>query len=147
MIERTSLPVVCAVLEDGAGRVLVAQRPAHNHHALKWEFPGGKIEPGEPPESARRREKPEELGCDAVIVRALPHFTHDYGDVVIAMFPFVCRLAPASPAPHPHEHVAVRWVIAADLLTLDLAAADVPVVASYRPKKPGPFAAGQSDEK
>ena len=126
-----ALPVVAAVIEDAAGRVLVAQRPATKHLALKWEFPGGKIEPGESPEVALLRELREELGCEAVIVHALPCFNHDYITVVIALFPFVCRLAPASPAPHAHEHVALRWVLPGDLSSVDLAAADLPVVASY----------------
>lgn len=126
------IAVACAVLENSSGLVLVAQRPAHKHLGLKWEFPGGKVDAGETPSAALLRELREELACDAVITRALPVFTHDYGDVRIEMFPFVCRLAPASPAPHPHEHVALRWVPSADLLSLDLAAADLPVVASYR---------------
>ena len=50
-----SIPVVAAVIEDGAGRVLVAQRPAHKHLALKWEFPGGKVEANESPEAALAR--------------------------------------------------------------------------------------------
>jgi 8-oxo-dGTP diphosphatase len=125
---------VCAVLEDAAGRVLVAQRPAHKHLALKWEFPGGKVEPGEAPEAALLRELTEELGCTAVVVRALPSFIHDYGTIRIEMMPYVCHLGPASASPHPHEHIALRWVRPTDLSepTLDLAAADLPVVAAYR---------------
>ena len=128
----SAIPVVCAVLEDGSGRVLVAQRPAHKHLGLKWEFPGGKVEAGELPATALLRELQEELGCTVVVTRTLPAFHHDYGTVVIGMVPFVCRLAPDSPAPHPHEHAALRWVDPADLPSLDLAAADWPVVASYR---------------
>ncbi len=127
------IPVVCAVIEDGAGRVLVAQRPVHKHLALKWEFPGGKVDLGETPEAALLREIREELGCDLVLTRALPRFDHDYGVVVIAMIPFVAQLAPGSAAPHPHEHIAIRWVAPAELSTLDLAAADLPVVAAYPP--------------
>ncbi len=126
------LPVVAAVLEDGAGRVLIAQRPAHKHLALKWEFPGGKIEPNESPEAALARELHEELGVEIEISRALPVFEHDYGDIVIAMHPFVCRIAPRSSAPQAHEHAALRWVLLAELATLDLAAADLPIVAALR---------------
>lgn len=125
------IPVVCAVLEDPAGRVLVAQRPAHKHLALKWEFPGGKVEPGESPESALLREIVEELGCTITLTRPLPRFLHDYGAVTIEMIPYVCALAPGSPEPHPHEHLAVRWVLPAELKTVDLAPADWPVVADY----------------
>ncbi|HUR56188.1 MAG TPA: (deoxy)nucleoside triphosphate pyrophosphohydrolase, partial [Opitutaceae bacterium] len=123
-----AVPVVCAIIEDGAGRVLVAQRPAHKHLGLKWEFPGGKVEAGETPENALRREIKEELGCDLSLGRALPSFTHDYGTVVIEMIPFVATVAPGSGAPHPHEHGAIRWVTLAELRALDLAPADWPVV-------------------
>jgi 8-oxo-dGTP diphosphatase len=123
------LPVVAAVLER-AGRVLVAQRPPHKHLALKWEFPGGKVEPREQPEAALVREIQEELGCAIVVGRALPRFTHAYATVTIELIPFICRLASDSPDPHPHEHVAVRWATLAELRTLDLAAADWPIVAA-----------------
>lgn len=128
----SSIPVVCAVVEDGAGRVLVAQRPAHKHLALKWEFAGGKVEAAELPADALVREIREELGAEIEVRMALPTFTHDYGTVVIEMLPFVCALRSDSPAPHPHEHAAIRWVHPAELDSLDLAPADWPVVASYR---------------
>ncbi|MBI3886428.1 MAG: (deoxy)nucleoside triphosphate pyrophosphohydrolase [Opitutae bacterium] len=126
------IPVVCAVLERSDGRVLLARRPAHKHLALQWEFAGGKVEPGEAPAAALLREIREELGCAIVVGRALPRFTHRYGDVVIEMFPFVCRLAENSPEPRAHEHVALAWVAPAELPGYDLAAADRPVVAAYR---------------
>lgn len=132
MPERVAIPVVCAVIEDEAGRVLLAQRPAHKHLGLKWEFAGGKVEPGEAPEAALQRELKEELGCDVAIVRPLPRFTHDYGSVVIEMIPFVCMLTATSCAPHPREHVAVRWVARGELNTIDLAPADWPVVDAVR---------------
>lgn len=140
-MEKPPIPVVAAVIEDGRGAVLVAQRPPHKHLALKWEFPGGKVDAGESPEGALIRELREELGIDTEIVRPLPRFTHDYGSVVIAMIPFVCRLAPGSAAPHPHEHVALRWVPPAELGKLDLAAADLPVVAALlQPATTNPLA-------
>ena len=126
------VPVVCALVERG-GLLLLARRPADKHLPLKWEFPGGKVEPGEDSAAAIVREIREELGCDIVITRALPRFPFDYGRVVIEMIPYVCTLAAGSPAPHPHEHVAIAWVPPAELLTYDLAPADVPVIASYHP--------------
>jgi 8-oxo-dGTP diphosphatase len=122
--------VVCAVIER-AGRVLLAQRPAHKHLPLKWEFPGGKVESGEEPAAALRREIREELGCDIVIGRALPRFLHTYGATEIEMIPFVCALAPGTPELHPHEHVALDWVPPGELVRYDLAAADLPVVRAY----------------
>jgi 8-oxo-dGTP diphosphatase len=126
------IPVVCAVLEDGAGRLLIAQRPADKHLGLKWEFPGGKVEPGEAPAAALIRELTEELGCTVEITRALEPFLHDYTRVVIEMFPFVCRLVPGSPAPSALEHIEIRWVKPNELVGFDLAPADWPVVARYR---------------
>ena len=125
------VPVVCAVIERGA-QVLLARRPPHKHLPLKWEFPGGKVEPGEEPAAAIIREIREELGCEIVVCRKLPRFTHRYEQVLIEMIPFVCRLATATGEPHPHEHTALAWVTADALLNYDLAAADLPVVASYR---------------
>ncbi|SDR93417.1 (deoxy)nucleoside triphosphate pyrophosphohydrolase [Opitutus sp. GAS368] len=125
------IPVVCAVIER-EGRLLLAQRPVDKHLPLKWEFAGGKVEPGEDPATAIVREIREELGCEIVITRALPRFPYDYTRVVIEMIPFVCVLAPGSPAPHPHEHVALAWVTPDQLKDYDLAPADLPVVASYR---------------
>jgi len=95
---------------------------------MKWEFPGGKVEPGEEPAAAIVREIREELGCAIEITRVLPTFIHDYQTVVIEMIPFVCSLAPGSPEPHPSEHVAIKWAVLADISQLDLAAADYPVL-------------------
>jgi 8-oxo-dGTP diphosphatase len=124
---RPPVPVVCAVIYR-EGRLLIAQRPPDKLLPLKWEFPGGKVEPGEDPAAAIIREIREELGCAVTVSRALPPFTHDYRTVVIEMIPFVCTLAPGSPEPHPHEHVALAWVGSSDLAAYDLAAADWPVV-------------------
>lgn len=123
----TPVPVVCAVIER-EGLVLIAQRPPHKLLPLKWEFPGGKVEPGEAVADAIVREIREELGCEVRVTRALPPFIHDYKTVVIEMIPFVCNLLPGTTEPHPHEHVAIAWVPPAGLRAYDLAAADWPVV-------------------
>jgi 8-oxo-dGTP diphosphatase len=127
--------VVAAVIERD-GRVLVAQRPPHKHLALKWEFPGGKVEPGEEPAAALVREIKEELGCDVAVGRALPRSTHIYSTITIELIPFCCQLAPRSAEPHPNEHVAVLWATPGELRTLDLAAADWPVVAALTETMP-----------
>ncbi|MBA4137406.1 MAG: 8-oxo-dGTP diphosphatase MutT [Opitutus sp.] len=125
------VPVVCAVIERD-GLVLLAQRPPHKLLPLKWEFAGGKVEPGEAAADAIVREIREELGCAIRLTRALPPFVHDYGRVVIEMIPFVCAIETGSLEPHPHEHVAIAWVKLDDLTRYDLAAADYPVIAAYR---------------
>jgi len=125
------IPVVCALIER-AGRLLLAQRPADKHLPLKWEFPGGKVEAREDPAIAIVREIREELGCAIVVTRALPRLVHRYERTTIEMIAFVARLAEDSPEPHPHEHVALAWVKPEELPGYDLAAADLPLVASYR---------------
>jgi 8-oxo-dGTP diphosphatase len=130
MASAPPIPGVCAVIERD-GLVLLAQRPTDKHLPLKWEFAGGKVEPGEDAPTAILREIREELGCEIVITRALPRFEYDYTRVVIEMIPFVCALAPGSAEPHAHEHVALAWVRPGELATYDLAPADLPVVADY----------------
>jgi 8-oxo-dGTP diphosphatase len=125
------IPVVCAIIER-AGGVLLAQRPARGHLSLKWEFPGGKVDPGESPEAALVREIDEELRCRIAGLRPLPRSRHTYDQTEIEMIPFVCTLAPGSPEPSLTEHVALAWVQPADFERYDLAAADRPVVRNYR---------------
>jgi len=126
------VPVVAAVITDERGHVLIARRPPHKSLGLKWEFPGGKVEPGEAPEAALARELREELGIDVEALEPLPRFRPDYGFVVIDMIPFRCRLAPGSAEPRAHEHVGLAWVELAGLDAYELAPADLPVVAALR---------------
>ena len=71
--------VVAGVLER-SGKVLIGQRKATGRHPLKWEFPGGKVEPGEEPRAALMRELREELGIDAIIGEELDAYQVRYGD-------------------------------------------------------------------
>lgn len=112
--------------------MLIAQRPAHKHLPLAWEFPGGKVEVGEDPEAALRREIREELGADIEIVRPLSRFRHEYPRVTIEMIPFVARLRPGSPEPQALEHLALKWVTRPELTQYDLAPADWPVVRGWQ---------------
>lgn len=127
---RLPILVVCALIERD-GRVLMAQRPAHKHLGGKWEFPGGKVEPGETSEAALHRELQEELGSTVEIIRPLAAHTHAYATVTVTLIPFVVRLTADSAEPQTHEHAALRWVPARELLGLDLPEADLPIIADY----------------
>lgn len=77
MTTRPALMVVAAVIERN-GQVLIGQRRVNDRHALKWEFPGGKVEPHEPPRDALRRELREELGIDAEIGPEIVRYEFQY---------------------------------------------------------------------
>jgi 8-oxo-dGTP diphosphatase len=124
------IPVVCAILIRDE-EVMLAQRPEGKHLALKWEFPGGKVEPDELPEVALVREIREELGCAVRIVAALRRSEHAYERGTIEMIPFVCELVPGTSEPEPLEHTALAWIAPGSLLTYDLAPADYPVVEAF----------------
>lgn len=84
--------VGAAIIESG--RVLVAQRRRNDvaYKSLKWEFPGGKIEPGETEEEAIVREIREELDCEIEVIELLPEMSHEYPDFVLRMTICICRL-------------------------------------------------------
>jgi 8-oxo-dGTP diphosphatase len=71
------MEVVAAVIERD-GQILIGQRKARGRHALKWEFPGGKVEPGEEPRAALARELREELGIDAQIGEEIERYNFSY---------------------------------------------------------------------
>ncbi len=122
--------VVCALIERG-GRVLAAQRPAGKSQGLLWEFPGGKLEAGEAPETALEREIREELHVEIVLGARLTDAFHDYGKFAITLTPFRATLRDAAAEPHAAEHAALRWCAPEELLSLEWAPADVPIVAEY----------------
>ena len=125
------IEVVCAIIEH-EGHILLAQRPEGKHLALKWEFPGGKVEAGEPAETAIVREIMEELGCEIEVVAALPRSAHTYDRGTIEMIPFICRLTKDSAEAQAHEHAAITWTAPEQLKQYDLAPADWPVVDAYQ---------------
>lgn len=120
--------VTCAIIER-AGRVLATQRSAAMSMPHKWEFPGGKIDPGETAEECLRRELLEEIGIKARIGRSLPASTHQYPTFTITLHPFVCTIEEGEIVLHEHE--ALLWLEPGELLCLDWAEADIPVLAAY----------------
>jgi 8-oxo-dGTP diphosphatase len=120
--------VACAIIEEN-GRVLAAQRNESGRMPLKWEFPGGKIHAGESPEECLKREVMEEMSVLLEIRRTLPPASHDYPDFSVTLYPFVCSLL--SSGITLHEHKAVKWLLPDELLTLDWAEADIPIIKGY----------------
>jgi 8-oxo-dGTP diphosphatase len=123
------LLVAACVLIDGAGRVLIARRPEGRAMAGLWEFPGGKLEPGESPEGALARELREELGIDVSRACLAPFVfaSHAYDRFHLLMPLFLCRRWQGTPV--PHEGQTIRWV------TPD-ALADYPFLPADRPLLP-----------
>ena len=96
---------------------------------LKWEFPGGKIEAGETPKACLHRELHEEMAISVDIDRELMPRTHHYPDFSVTLYPFVCQLTTAEI--ELREHAAICWLAPAEVMALDWAAADLPVIADY----------------
>lgn len=121
--------VAAAALIDTDGRVLLAQRPEGKPMAGLWEFPGGKVEPGETPEAALIRELREELGIDtqASCLAPLAFASHGYSDFHLLMPLYACRRWAGIARAHEGQRLA--WVSARALRTYPMPPADVPLVA------------------
>ena len=124
--------VVAAVLVDIDGRILVAQRPEGKSMAGLWEFPGGKLEPGELPETALVRELKEELGIDLTesCLAPLTFASHLYEDFHLLMPVYVARQWKGEP--RSVEGQALKWVQPIRLRDLPMPPADEPLVALIR---------------
>jgi len=121
----------CACI-DRDGRVLLARRPADKVHGGLWEFPGGKLEPGETPESALVRELKEELTIDVTEACLAPFgfVSRPLDPLHLLLTLFVCRKWRG--APTPVEAPELAWARARNLLSYDLAPADRPLAAQLR---------------
>lgn len=120
--------VVAAALISPERQVLVAQRPPGKSMAGLWEFPGGKVEPGERPEAALARELAEELTLDITVdsLAPLSFASHEYGDFHLLMLVYACRRWRGAVC--PREGQAIRWVDLAALRDLPMPPADQPVL-------------------
>lgn len=115
----THVRVVAAVIRRD-GRCLVARRPEHKHHGGLWEFPGGKLEPGETGTAALARELAEELGLELLTRGALIHTDQPADDCVTIEF----IEAAVRGEPELREHTALAWQPVDQLGALELAPAD-----------------------
>jgi mutator protein MutT len=119
------LTVVAAVVEEH-GAFLVSRRQPGVHLAGLWEFPGGKIDPGETHEHALRREMREELDTDVDVGELVFEIEHAYPGRTVALFFYRCRLRGT---PRPLLGQDVRWVTRAELATLGVPPADEELIA------------------
>jgi 8-oxo-dGTP diphosphatase len=126
--EKPILLVSACALVDTDGRVLISQRPEGKPLAGLWEFPGGKVEPGETPEETLIRELHEELGIDTKVACLAPltFASHSYEHFHLLMPLFVCRRF--SGVPTPREGQALKWVKPNRLREFPMPPADEPLI-------------------
>jgi len=122
--------VVAGLIIGDDHRILITQRRADQELPLQWEFPGGKVEPGESPVAALVRELGEEIGVTVAVGRIWEVLFHAYPAFDLVMLVYVCRIVDG--VPRPVEVADVAWVAAPDLARWDILPADRPLVERLR---------------
>ena len=118
--------VVAGLILGEDGRVLISQRRADQALALQWEFPGGKVEPGEAPVAALARELNEELGVTVEVGRIWDVLFHAYPSFDLVMLVYPCRITDGEP--RAVEVADLAWAFPRELPGWDILAADRPLV-------------------
>ncbi len=119
------IEVTCAIIMDGE-MILVTQRSSEMPHPHKWEFPGGKLRPGENPEACIIREIREELGVEISVKQLLPSVSHSYSRHKVKLIPFICSIRAGEIS--LSEHSFYRWVNRSELDQIDWLEADVEIL-------------------
>ena len=120
-----TIHVVAAVIRDGEGRIFATQR-GYGPYKDDWEFPGGKIEPGETPEEALKREIREELDAEIEVGEPAGRIEYDYPEFHLSMDCFFCVLL--SGAPILKEHEAAKWLRPEELDSVAWLPADLSLI-------------------
>ncbi len=117
--------VAAVVCKDGKYLCMQKGKTMFEYTSYKWEFPGGKIETGETPQEALKRELMEEMDYPVEVGREITTVTHEYPDFRITMTAFLCQ--PLAKSFRLTEHVAFEWHGKEELTSVDWAAADVDI--------------------
>ena len=120
--------VVAAAIFDDSGRVLIAERPPGKHMAGRWEFPGGKVAPGESEQAALARELEEELGIEVTHARPMMRLTHRYPDREVELSMWVVGRYRGEPRALDGQRL--KWVERTQLAVEDILEADRPFVSA-----------------
>lgn len=118
--------VVGAVIENDNEEILCALRSPTMSLPNLWEFPGGKIEEGETPETALVREIKEELGCKIEVYELLEDIVHEYPKVTVNLLTYKAKIIDGYPK--AKEHAKLEWTSKEDLRSLEWAPADIPTI-------------------
>jgi 8-oxo-dGTP diphosphatase len=123
-VKKKSNVVGAVIVREGL--TLCAQSGPGSALPGMWEFPGGKIEAGETRHDALARESSEELRCEVAVGELITTTVHEYDFGIVALTTFYCKLLSGTPA--LTEHSEVRWLVPANLTSLEWAPADIPAV-------------------
>lgn len=123
---KKTVHVVGAVIENDAHQILCAQRSPSMSLANLWEFPGGKIEAGETPQQALKREIMEELDCVIDVSDKVEDTTYEYENVIVRLETYKAKITEGTPI--AKEHAQLIWKKRIELPALEWAAADIPAV-------------------
>ena len=127
---RKYVHIAAGALCNARNEVLICQRPAHKLYPGEWEFPGGKVEPGEEVREALARELREELGIAVSGARPLIRLRHEYPELAVELDTWLVTAWDGTPA--SHEHPAMAWVAPDEMPRWNLLAADRPIVNALR---------------
>lgn len=118
--------VVGAVIENDHNEIFCALRSPKMSLPNYWEFPGGKIENNETPETALSREIKEEFNCEIMIKEKVEDTVYEYEKVIVRLETYMAKIINGQP--EAMEHAETKWINRKDLLTLNFAPADIPAV-------------------
>jgi len=122
------IEVTAAILEEG-NKIMIARRAHGKHLAGYWEFPGGKIEPKETPESCLFRELKEEFEIEASIENYIGESTFKYPDKTIKLLAYTCKIITGKMKLNDHDKVV--WIDLEEIVKYKLAPADLPLISLY----------------